>query len=410
MRDNVGLAPNNSLFTIVGVIGPICFSLLFKNLRVYDKPNIKAYILLLSFLVLTFTYFLLRDRYTAVKESAEYFTFLVVVIIMIALAFIRDANLNENFIRIGLLISILGCVLLLYGVANDPKFEVGQRATLKFGDDPNAQGNPHIYGKNGFLAAIFCLLALKYKEKVKFGILAPLAMFVLAMVSLFMTQSMNSVISFVFFLFLYAYFNFKFSRIYFGFIPFVKKWYVILAICGTSYYVYKLYDNNRQYVEVFNQIFTRRFGNLFVTFTGDKTGSRKNNEADESATGRINTVVKVLGFYDKEFKNGKQRYLVFGHGYKAKYIDIPHFEVYDSYGIFGFILYTYLFCYLVYCCYMFLRNPTDMVGEFICYGFLYVFFHNFTGGLVIDYNRLILYIVVARFIRFQSSTPAVQTA
>jgi hypothetical protein len=52
-----------------------------------------------------------------------------------------------------------------------------------------------------------------------------------------------------------------------------------------------------------------------------------------------------------------------------------------------------------------MRNPQSFIQEFFAYAFVYYFLHNFTGGFIIDYSRLIFYILIARFLKNQIQLP-----
>lgn len=128
IRDGVGLAQNSSAFTAAMAVGPFGIAFLFKNLKSFENPNRVAFSLLLIFLIITFTYFLLRDRYSAVNGNFEIITYAVIFLVLVSVLFMTKESINRGFLPLAIFLSIIGAALLIYAVINDPLFAIGKRA------------------------------------------------------------------------------------------------------------------------------------------------------------------------------------------------------------------------------------------------------------------------------------------
>ncbi len=401
LRDNVGLAPNSAIFTIVALLLPFAASLPFKDFKYFDRPNTIAYILLGIFVFLGFTYFILRDPYTAVNKNYEYSNLSVIFLMYFTIPFLREKEIGANFIKIGMILSFFGGVTLLYAIIKDPFYVIGQRAAIKFGEGEQAGGNPHIFGKAGFFGFVFSLIALKYHEKIKWGILIPLLSLVLSLVQIIVTQTMVAILSLLLVLFLFAITNVSYKTIGSNILSLFRKWYILLGLAVCIFKGAKAYNENPDFIDPFVKVFTVRGTKVLQSVFGGDEKKASKATVDESTSGRIAVLALMVENYDEDVANGKLRYLIFGHGYKNIYVDVPHIEVFDSFGLLGFIFYTFLFIYLARMAFKTMRQPQSFVQEFFAYAFMYYFLHNFTGGYIIDYSRLIFYFLVARFINGQ---------
>jgi hypothetical protein len=64
-------------------------------------------------------------------------------------------EVKDYFLPVTVALTFLGSICLIYSMATNPLFVLGQRATVVFGDGTSASnGNPHVYARNAF-AGIF---------------------------------------------------------------------------------------------------------------------------------------------------------------------------------------------------------------------------------------------------------------
>lgn len=398
LRDGVGLAQNSSAFTAAMAIGPFGITLLFKNFKRFEVPNKVAFSLVLIFIIVCFLYFILRDRYSPVNGNFELITFAVIGLVLISSLFMTKESINNGFLPLAIILSLIGAALLIYAVSNDPLFVIGKRASIRFGDNDD-QGNPHVYGKGAFFGIILIFLAIKYLKKISIRILPLIAFFVFFLMVLLMTQTMGPIISTIIFFGLFFTFNFTIKKVSKLVVSLLLKWYVALVIIIFIGFGIKTYSQNQDIFKlVVNQI-ENRFEKIFTSLTtNDKKTHIKSHKVDASASGRMILISQVFDTIEENFNEGKLRYIFFGNGYKHTYVDVPHLEVFDSFGLFVFLFYTLLYFYMIKISIAEMRNPQSIASEFIAYGFIYYMVLNFTGGLIIEYSRISYYLLVVRFV------------
>jgi hypothetical protein len=399
LRDGIKLAPANTFFGVFLLFFPYFLSLLFKDFSKFDMPNKVGITLLSIFILIGFTYFLLRDRYSAVDGTRELLTFVLIFILFFGTLFLRRESLNETFFYYVIFLSILGAVSLIYFTFTNPLYQFGQRAAIMLDEDGAKGGSPHTNSRGAFYGLIACVLVLKYKNKFKIGFLIPSLTILLLFVVLFLTQTMLAILSAFIFLILFFYFNYSLKQVGTTIKFLFSKWYVLLALTFGIIKGISSLNKDSDFITPITKYTTYRLNNIMKSLVDDKSGKKAEVKGDESANTRIMLVGKVFERFEKNIEKGKVRYVLFGNGYNTMYIDVPHMEVLDSYGIFVFIFYSIMFFYFVKIAWREIRNPESMGTEFIAYAFIYYFVANFVAGIVIDYTRLGMYILLVRFVR-----------
>jgi hypothetical protein len=399
LRDGIKLAPANTFFGVFLLFFPYFLSLLFKDFSRFDMPNKVGITLLSIFILIGLTYFLLRDRYSAVDGTRELLTFVLIFILFFGTLFLRRESLNETFFYLVIFLSILGAVSLIYFTFTNPLYQFGQRASIILDENGAKGGSPHTNSRGAFYGLVACVLVLKYKKRFKIGYIIPLLTILLLFVVLFLTQTMLAILASFLFLSLFFYFNYGFRQVGLTLKFLFSRWYVLLALSLGIVKGISSLDKDSDFITPITNYTSYRFNNIIKSLTGDERGKKSEVKGDESANTRIMLVGKVFERFEKNLEKGKVRYVLFGNGYNTLYVDVPHVEVLDSYGIFIFIFYSTMFFYLVKIAWREIRNPESMGTEFIAYAFIYYFVANFTAGIVIDYTRLGMYILLVRFVR-----------
>jgi hypothetical protein len=399
LRDGIKIAPGNTFFAIFLLFLPLAFSLAFKNLRSFEMPNKVGMTLLTTFILISFSYFLLRDRYTAVNGTRELLNFVLIFTIYFGALFMDRASLNKTFFYIIIVLSILGALSLIYFTFTNPLYQLGQRASISFDEKGASGGNPHINSRGAFYGLIASVLVLKYQKVFRIGFLIPFITILLMVAVLFLTQTMLTFLATFIFLGLFFYFNYSLREIGSTIKFLFSKWYVWLALTvGIAKGVSSL-DKETDFITPITELITIRVNGIIKSLTSDEKKKSKKAVGDDSANTRIEMLGNVFKRFEKNIEKGKVRYVVFGNGYQSLYVDVPHMEVLDSYGIFIFVFYTVMFFYLVRIAFLEIKNPESMGTEFIAYAFIYYFMANFVAGVVIDYTRLGMYILLVRFVR-----------
>lgn len=400
LRDGVKLAPANTFFAIFLLFFPFALSLIFKDLKTFDAPNKVGFTLLSWFIIIGFTYYLLRDRYTAVNGVREFLNFILIFLIYFGSVFIKRESLNKNFIYFIIFLSVLGAVSLIYFTFTNPLYQFGQRASIALDEDGATGGNPHINSRGAFYGLIASVLALKYNKQIKLGFIIPLLTILLFFVVLFLTQTMLAFLAAFIFLALFLYYNFNLKKVGSTIKFLFFKWYVLLALALGITKGVSLLDKDTDFITPITNYMGYRLTSIMESFdSSDGKKKSKKVAGDDSANTRIMLITTVFERFAENIEEGKVRYAVFGNGYQSLYVDVPQMEVLDSYGIIIFIFYSVMFFHLVKIAWKEIKNPDSMGTEFIAYAFIYYFVANFTAGVVVDYTRLGMYILLVRFVR-----------
>jgi hypothetical protein len=399
LRDGLRLAPNSSIFTIAGVTVPIGLSLLFKDLKKMYVPNQVLYVVSLFFAIICFFYFILRDPYSGVSAVTEYFNFAIIFFFFLVLPTVSTASINKNFLPIALFICLAGSLMLLYSISKDPLYSFGQRASIRYraGDTGNT-GNPHVFSKVAFFGLILSTMLFKYLNKFKINLVLIVLMFLVFLVVLILTQTMITFITSFIFLVVFFLYNFNLRSFYRSFLGLLLKWYVLVVLAFGVYKASVYINENKEIVEPAMRYVSIRFSKVLDTFSQTKEESSKPKTIDASAVMRLEMTSLVLKTMEENILDGKMRYVFFGNGYKNLYVDVPLIEALDSYGIFMFFVYLYLYYYMTKVCFMEMKNPKSIATEFLAYGFIYFLVQNLTGGMIFDFNRWAYYALICRFI------------
>ncbi|MFT7249059.1 MAG: hypothetical protein ACI97P_001839 [Arcticibacterium sp.] len=412
LRDGLGLAPNSTIFSTLMMFGGIFIVLPFRNLKelVVTKTPLIGLGVIFLFMVLMYMWIYPVDQYVPKGFFIyDHFVIFIVLYFFFYLATVRESQLRINFLKICIAISLIGSVGLLFYVMKNPNYVLGQRFAIAYGDssEGEAMGNPHIFGRGAFFGIVASVIFLKYEPTTlnKYFTYVALAIFFAVLI---LSQAMSSIISAFLFALFYAWNNTTFKDIWNTTKIIFSRWYVWVAIIGFSLKGIDFMKRNEAIIELGYRVVERRATKLFSTFLPaddseyDHFGTNK-KEVDDSASGRVKQLELVKKVFLKNLDDGNYLKILFGNGYFALYVDIPVMEVFNSYGLIGFLLFGYFFYLMLKYCLKEFKRPSSIIGEFAAYGFVYFFVFTFTNGLIIDYNRWTFFALVCRFMPELSS-------
>ena len=401
LRDGLSLAPGNTLFSIGLIFIPFALTLPFKDFRYFDSPNRVTFPLMCWLLMYLFAYFYLKDRYYfTVSLYTELLTFIIIVFVAFTLVFMRNQAIGKPFIYLSVFMATVSAASLIYYVSQNPFYVVGQRAAFGYGSDMGV-GNPHINSKVAFFGIVLGVLCLKYHKTIKLGLIFPTGLILINVVVLFLTQTMLAFLATFLFGALFLVFNLSFSNAISTFRLFFSKWYIlVLVIAGLATLGYQINKNQKLLDPAFNYFNTRIEGiKKSLLESADNKNIRIGQSGDDSANTRITHIQGVFERLEESIDEGNYQYVLFGQGYKFMYVDVPHLEMLDSFGLVGFIFFTIIFLRLVIMCLREMRNPEGIGTEFLAYAFIYFFFANFTAGQMLDYTRFATLFIFCRFLK-----------
>ncbi len=400
LRDGLAIAPSSSLFSMALLFSPLFFSLILKDYRYYYKPNGVTFKFLFILVLYMLAYLYLKERYYMTYDlRTELLYYVLIGIVALNVVFMPDKSIGNSFIYIVVIICFLGCISLIYYVSKNPLYVIGQRASFGFGE--KFGGNPHINSRGAFVGIVVSILCLKYYKSIKLGLIAPVVLIILCVVVLFLTQTMLAFLSTFMFICFFFFYNLSFSNVVKTFKLFFTKWYVLaLMAVGMGVLSYQ-FNKNQKLLDPAIHYFEVRLNNLSESLfeTKKESAVKETPSGDDSANTRIHHFNKMLERIEDAIKKGNYHYVLFGQGYKFMYIDIPHLEMLDSFGLVGFFLYTLFFVRVLLMCFREMKNPDSIGTEFLAYIFLYYVIANFTAGQMLDYSRFGTIFIMARFLK-----------
>jgi O-antigen ligase len=400
IRDGFGLAPNSTAFSTLFMLGSIFLVLPFRNFKkLYfnDTPLIPLGISFLVFVIIYMTIYP-EDRYLSLSIYIyDSFVIGIVLYFYFYLSTVAESSLRLNFLRISMVISLLGALCLIYFTLGNPNYSYGQRLAISFGNETemDSMGNPHIFGRGAFFGIVSSLLYLKYSKSVFLKKIVYGFLFIFIAV-LILSQAMSSVLAGFFCLIFFVYFNITYQSVIKLSKSLLTKWYIWIVIIALSIKGFDFVRKNREILELGYLVIENRVVKITNTLIGNDS-AKSEGIMDASASGRVFTFNYVTNQFAENFEDGNYLKILFGNGYYAFYVDIPIVEVFNSYGLIGLLLFGMFFYLMAKYSLKELKNPSSIISEFAGYGFIYFFIFTFTNGLIIDYNRWTFFALVCRF-------------
>lgn len=397
-RDGLKLAPGSTAFTAFFLFLSLFLMLPVSLPKTLYTPNKLLNFFSWAFLLVAFSYMLTYapNRGWFTKTDKEIIYYSLIFFSFLILNTISLKELNDNFLKIVIVLSIIGCLGLVYNVARNPLYVLGSRASIKLGSGEESTDNPHIFAKNA-LFGLFALIALvRTKQPLSKLFLYGSTLFFVMI--LFLTQSMSTILTLGVALGITFVLTFSAHQVV-GFINFLFSprfiKYYVLAILPIAYIL--LFTKFLSRFQIFFDVVWLRFGRIFNTITGS-ADTKDFRTVDYSSSGRIETLNE---FFEKVVTNWEEKNilkLIFGNGYQDFFFDNPMLETYNDLGILGFFLFAGWHVYALYISIREIRNPTNNLVLFISYSVIYVFLYNLTGGMPYDYLRWTMMAFVTRFL------------
>jgi hypothetical protein len=399
LRDGLGLAPGSTAFSTLFMFGALFLFLPYRNFRKLYSQNTPITGLALIFLSITIMYIFIYHNPLTTSSLLiyDFITILIVFYTFFYLYTVKDEKLGMNFLKISMFLSVIGCIGLIIYMALDPTYLLGARAGISFGNtEEENTGNPHIFAKGAFIGIVTALVYLKHEKRKLQKLFIYFYMLIFFMV-LVLSQAMSAILATAVLIPLFIWYNNTLLGLLKKGGNLLSKWYVWLIIIAGLYKGIDFFNKNAEVIQAGYQMIELRVGNLLGTFFSSDKKSNK-DVVDVSASIRVENFNKVVDSFTENLEEGEYLKIIFGNGHKSVYVDIPILEAFQSYGIIGFLLFSYFFFSMFLYCIREVKHPTSIISEFAAYGFVYFFIFTFTNGLLIDYTRWTFFALVCRFV------------
>jgi len=361
----VGYIPNMELLLFGGIFFILsqCY-LFFYN---YEPQNYFADILNLVLIVLYFFYLLKIEN--TLKEILPFWIFFFTLLINIC---------------------------LIYSIATNPLYNLGQRATVQFGNN-EFSGNPYIYARNGFAGFIISYLLIKFRNNSDTIISNLYTQFFcyfnlwLSLVIIFLTQTRTIFLSFVIILFPLFFMVRSDNNLS------TKKKYNLAFISFYSFFGIALYFLNNQFNLI--DLVIGYSSHSFEVFTNalDTGLNMGSNVQDDSAMSRVGGIKIMINKIIE-----RPEFILTGGGYRFLYMDIPFLEAFINFGVFSFFFYL-VFQFFIFKHAIMAIFSKDIFQVFLGFMSFQLLIAIFTTGRCLDFSYWISYFILIRF--FQNDIP-----
>ena len=393
-----------SAFTIASlIIGLLMMISPDELFRKFYKPFMPAYRLAFIFLFVAIINFLFINPFYGYAANSSIFLRDLVNYISIVAFFVLllgvSNEVKDYFLPIVVFLTFLGSVCLIYSMATNANFIIGQRASVVFGDGTTtASGNPHVYARNAFAGVFSSYIMLKNRNTLwKLFALFNLIFSVVVMV---LTQARSILLAFFFTMAIFAYYNISAKSVKNAFVNIFKPQNLFLIALLFSGLVYFISTQAKlvAIITLYYDAFTVTFTKAILTATGMEDAKT----IDYSALGRVNT----FGAFKKVLFESPWE-LILGKGYRFLYMDIPILETWIDCGIIAFWSFAMMNLVLFKEALRAIKDSTNQLTTFLGYFYMCYFVTLFTGGEPYGIAYWFVFCVMIRFlgIRYLQKIP-----
>lgn len=393
-----------STFTIISLI--VGLGLMISQNEIFKKfykPFLPAYrMAFVYFFIVMINFFFINPFYGYSANSSVFFRDLInyASIFTFFILLMGVSNEVKNyFLPIVVSLTFLGSICLIYSMATNANFIIGQRASVVFGDGTTtASGNPHVYARNAFAGVFSSYIMLKNKNTL--WKLFSLANLIFSVVVLVLTQARSILLAFFFTLAIFAYYNISAKSLKNAVINIFKPQTLFLIALFFSALAYFISTQARlvAIINLYYDAFTITFTRAILTATGMEDAKT----IDYSALGRVNT----FGAFKKVLFESPWE-LIIGKGYRFLYMDIPILETWIDCGILAFLSFALMNLVLFREALKAIREDSNEFTTFLGYFYMCYFVTLFTGGEPYGIAYWFVFCVMIRFlgIRYIQKVP-----
>ena len=362
--------------------------------RKFYKPFLPAYRLAVVFMsVILINFFFINPFYGYSANSSIFLRDLInyasIFIFFILLLGVSN-EVKDYFLPIVVFLTFLGSVCLIYSMATNANFIIGQRASVVFGDGTTtASGNPHVYARNAFAGVFASYIMLKNKNTL--WKLFSLGNMLLSVIVLVLTQARSILLAFFFTMAIFLYYNVSTKSVKGALKNLFKPqnlFLITLFLVGIIYFI----STQAKLVSIIN-LYYDAFSITFTKAILTATGMEDAKTIDYSALGRVNT----FGSFKKVFFETPWE-LILGKGYRFLYMDIPILETWIDCGILAFLSFALMNLVLFREALRAIKDGTNQLTTFLGYFYMCYFVTLFTGGEPYGIAYWFVFCVMIRFL------------
>ena len=384
-----------SAFTIASLILGLLLMISPNELfRKFYKPFLPAYRLAVIFMtVVLINFFFINPFYGYSANSSIFLRDLInyasIFVFFILLLGVSN-EVKDYFLPIVVFLTFSGSVCLIYSMATNANFIIGQRASVVFGDGTTtASGNPHVYARNAFAGVFSSYIMLKNKNLL--WKLFSLGNMIFSIVVLVLTQARSILLAFFFTMAIFFYYNISAKSVKSALKNIFKPqnlFLIALLFCGIVYFI----STQAKLVSIIN-LYYDTFSITFTKAILTATGMEDAKTIDYSSLGRVNS----FGTFKKVLLETPWD-LILGKGYRFLYMDIPILETWIDCGIITFWSFAMMNLVLFRQALRAIKDGTNPLTTFLGYFYMCYFVTLFTGGEPYGIAYWFVFCVMIRFL------------
>ena len=384
-----------SAFTVASLILGLLLMISPKELfRKFYKPFLPAYRLAVIFMIVVLiNFFFINPFYGYSANSSIFLRDLVnyaSIFVFFVLLLGVSNEVKDYFLPIVVFLTFMGSVCLIYSMATNANFIIGQRASVVFGDGTTtASGNPHVYARNAFAGVFSSYIMLKNRNIL--WKLFSLGNMIFSIVVLVLTQARSILLGFIFTMIIFLYYNISAKSIKSGLKNIFKPqnlFLIALLFSGIAYFI----STQAKLVAIIN-LYYDTFSITFTKAILTATGMEDAKTIDYSSLGRVNT----FGTFKKVLLETPWE-LILGKGYRFLYMDIPILETWIDCGIIAFWSFAMMNLVLFKQALRAIKDGTNPLTTFLGYFYMCYFVTLFTGGEPYGIAYWFVFCVMIRFL------------
>jgi hypothetical protein len=384
-----------STFTIASFM--IGFALMVSPneiFRKFYKPNIPMFrmaglflaVALMNFFLFNPYYGFYGDRYVFYRDFGNFSFIFIFFFLLLGVS----NEVKNYFLPIVVSLTFLGSICLIYSMATNPLFVIGQRASVVFGDgSTTASGNPHVYARNAFAGVFSSYLLLRTRHMLwKIFSLINLA---LSVIVLILAQARSILLAFLFALCLFLYYNVSGKTLKNAVAGAFKPQNLLLIVFTILSIIYFI-STQANLVAIIN-LYYDTFLTTFTKALLTASGMQDEQTIDYSSMGRINSFAEF-----KKIMLEEPWLMILGNGFRYKYMDIPILETLIDCGVVAFVSFS-LMNYLIFReAIRAIKEGTNPLTTFLGYFYMSYFIGLFTGGEPYGTPYWFIFLVMIRFL------------
>ena len=260
----------------------------------------------------------------------------------------------------------------------DPDWTLGQRAAIQFGPPGEKLGNPHVFARNAQIGLLCCLMWGSRPNQSFLLRFIAISLVIFNIVIMMLTFSKSAILSTAVAAFVYAFANFRHTSPQKIFKTLTSPLSLIvvsmpfLGFIGLVIARPEIWD----IITLYGDMIFGRFSENILALLGAENEKGNLAELDGSSVNRA-----MSWTYVTYAVIGDPLGLLMGYGYKFFFMDIPLLETLINQGLFGFLLYSFVFYRLGKEAFLitYEGNKTDI--EVLCAYLFYLFLVSyFTSG------------------------------